>query len=77
MTLPPMRRREFLMLAGGTAAAWPVAAKGQQAGKLPTVGYLGANTVAGEFARTRPAPRLPRENVPVRGATWNGRTRPW
>ncbi len=25
-------------------AAWPVIAHGQQAGKLPTVGFLGANT---------------------------------
>jgi putative ABC transport system substrate-binding protein len=38
-----MRRREFIMLFG-SAAAWPLAAGAQQAGKLPTIGYLGAST---------------------------------
>src|SRR5262245_55347159 len=37
-------RRELLAALGGAAAVWPLAARAQQAGKLPTIGYLGAST---------------------------------
>ena len=40
-----MRRREFIAALGG-AAALPLAAQAQQAGKLPTIGYLGSATPA-------------------------------
>jgi hypothetical protein len=38
-----MRRRDFIKVVAGSASFWPLAAHAQQAGKLPTIGFLGAS----------------------------------
>src|SRR6516162_8241935 len=41
-----MRRRQFIALVGSAVGSWPVAVRAQQAGKLPTIGFLGADPTA-------------------------------
>lgn len=63
-----MKRRDFIALLCG-AAAWPLAARAQQPGKLPIIGFLGSLTQSAQSTWTTAFVQRIREHGWIEGRT--------
>jgi putative ABC transport system substrate-binding protein len=66
-----MRRRDFITLVGGSAVAWPLAARAQQTA-MPVVGYLSQGSAESDDVRVTALRRGLAEagHVEGRNVTW-------
>jgi putative ABC transport system substrate-binding protein len=76
-----VKRRAFLTLIGGAAAAWPLTARAQQGGTPPTIGFLGGQSPAGMshlvaafVLRLRELGWIEGRNIAIEHRWWEGRS---
>jgi len=74
-----MRRRQFITLLGGAAAAWPVAARAQQSGKVYRLGVLADVTpvLSGLFYGLRELGYVEGQNLIIERRSSEGRAERW
>ena len=74
-----VKRREFITLLGGAAAAWPVAARAQQSGKVYRLGVLADVTPAlsGLFYGLRVLGYVEGQNLIIERRSSEGRPERW
>ena len=71
-----MRRREFITLLGGAAAAWPLAVRAEQRARLPTVGFFSPNTHSAAGAWTAAFVKRLREVGWIESSSWSSISKP-